>query len=41
LIPNYLVTENPFKLAAPPQWWLTQLGDYDAQLPQNFAMEAL
>lgn len=29
---NYLVTENPFKLAAPPAWWLQQLFDYDSQL---------
>jgi len=29
---NYLQTENPFKLAPPPAWWLTQLHDYDAEL---------
>lgn len=29
---NYLGTENPFHLAAPPQWWLQQLFDYDAEL---------
>ncbi len=29
---NFIETVNPFKLAEPPQWWLTQLSDYDAQL---------
>jgi hypothetical protein len=29
---NYLPSENPFKLADPPDWWLQQLFDYDAQL---------
>lgn len=29
---NYLTSENPFKLAAPPAWWLKQLHDYDAEL---------
>lgn len=29
---NYLGSENPFKLAAPPSWWLQQLFDYDAEL---------
>lgn len=29
---NYLWSENPFKLADPPDWWLQQLFDYDAQL---------
>ena len=29
---NFLVTENPFKLAPPPDWWLTMLHDYDAEL---------
>lgn len=29
---NWLLTANPFKLAPPPQWWLTQLNDYDSQL---------
>jgi hypothetical protein len=29
---NFLVTENPYKLAAPPAWWLQQLFDYDAEL---------
>lgn len=29
---NYLGTENPFKLAAPPDWWLQRLFDYDAEL---------
>ena len=29
---NFLKTENPFKLAPPPAWWLTMLHDYDAQL---------
>lgn len=29
---NYLSSENPFKLAAPPQWWLQRLFDYDSQL---------
>lgn len=29
---NYLSTENPFKLADPPDWWLQQLFDQDAQL---------
>lgn len=29
---TYLVTENPFKLPAPPAWWLTMVHDYDAEL---------
>lgn len=29
---NYLTSENPFKLAVPPDWWLKQLHDYDAEL---------
>jgi len=29
---NFLVSENPFKLAPPPAWWLQQLYDYDSQL---------
>lgn len=29
---NYLRTENPFKLAAPPAWWLQRLFDQDADL---------
>lgn len=29
---NWISTENTFKLAPPPQWWLKQLHDYDAQL---------
>lgn len=30
---NYLASApNPFKLAAPPQWWLQRLSDYDAEL---------
>lgn len=29
---NFLRTENPFKLADPPAWWLQRLFDYDAEL---------
>jgi hypothetical protein len=29
---NYLSTENPFKLAQPPAWWLQRLSDYDSEL---------
>lgn len=29
---NYLITENPYNLIAPPAWWLQKLADYDAQL---------
>lgn len=29
---NYLHSENPWKLADPPDWWLQRLFDYDAQL---------
>jgi hypothetical protein len=29
---NYLRTENPFKLADPPAWWLQEVYDYDSQL---------
>lgn len=29
---NLLNSENPFKLAAPPNWWLQKLFDYDSQL---------
>ncbi len=29
---NYIETVNPFKLAAPPDWWLQKLFDYDAEL---------
>lgn len=29
---NYIVTTNPFKLAAPPDWWLQMVYDYDADL---------
>lgn len=29
---NFLQTENPFKLAEPPDWWLQRLFDYDAEL---------
>lgn len=29
---NFLRSENPFKLADPPAWWLQALFDYDAEL---------
>jgi hypothetical protein len=29
---NYIETVNPFKLAAPPAWWLKVLHDQDAEL---------
>ena len=29
---NFLTSENPYKLAPPPAWWLQQLYDYDSQL---------
>lgn len=32
MLNNWIATENTFKLAAPPQWWLKQLHDYDSQL---------
>ena len=29
---NYIADRNPFNLLPPPEWWLQQLYDYDAQL---------
>ena len=29
---NYIATDNPYGLAAPPAWWLKKLYDTDAQL---------
>lgn len=29
---NYLLTENPWALPAPPEWWLQKLADADNQL---------
>lgn len=29
---NYIVDINPFSLAGPPKWWLSQLWDFDASL---------
>ena len=29
---NWIRDENRFKLAGPPQWWLTKLGDFDRSL---------
>lgn len=29
---NYLCSENPWNLPAPPAWWLAMLGDYDREL---------
>lgn len=32
MLNNYLLSENPWKLEAPSEWWLQKLFDYDAQL---------
>ena len=29
---NWIADENPFKLAAPPKWWLQRLWDFDNRL---------
>jgi hypothetical protein len=31
-LPNYIVDENPFKLAGPPDYWLQALWDFDKDL---------